>query len=291
MLALLWQILLTGLGTGAIYALLATGFSLIYKETGIINFAQGEFAMIGAMGLWTGESRGWGLPWALASALVAAIVVGLLIARLVMYPARQAKPLTLIFITLGLDTALRGLATLIWGVNPVAVNPFWGSGSVHLAGAVLSRQYLGIFGGAILLAGLLYLFLERTMVGRGMTAAMDNPVAAQLFGMDPFKFSLYTWGLAALIGAAGGALLAPITTANANMGLNLGLNGFVGAIIGGIDSLPGAALGGLLLGVINAVTSGLVSSAWADGISYLVLFMVLLVRPQGLLGQSVDHRV
>ncbi|PSR33608.1 MAG: branched-chain amino acid ABC transporter permease [Sulfobacillus benefaciens] len=267
------------------------GYSLIYKETGIINFAQGEFAMIGAMSLWMFQQQGWPLIPALIAAVAVAAVVGAGISRIVMHPARHSAPLTLIFITLGLDTALRGIATLLWGVNPVAVNPLSGNGSIHLIGAVLSVQNLWVLLGAAVVALALYLFLERTYLGRGMEAAMDNPQAAQLFGMDPLKFSLYTWISAAIIGAVGGALLAPITTANANMGLDLGLSGFVGAIIGGIDSLPGAALGGLVLGLVQSVAAGYVSSTWADGIAYAVLFLVLLVRPQGLMGSHAQHRV
>ena len=289
--ALLWQFLVTGIGTGSVYAMLAMGFSLIYKETGIINFAQGEFAMIGAMSFWMFQQSHWPLIPALAGALVIAGLIGAFIARTVMHPARHAAPLTLIFITLGLDTALRGLATLFWGVNPVSVNPLTGNGTVHIIGAVLSVQNLWIMLGAVVVALGLFLFLERTYVGRGMAAAMDNSLAAQLYGMNPLRFSLYTWTLAAVIGAVGGALLAPLTTANANMGLNLGLAGFIGAIIGGIDSLPGAALGGLFLGIVESLASGLVPNAWADGISYLVLFLVLLVRPQGLMGSSAHNRV
>lgn len=289
--SLLWQFVVSGVGTGSVYALIAMGYSLIYKETGIINFAQGEFAMIGAMSLWMFQQQGWPLIPALIAAVAVAAVVGAGISRIVMHPARHSAPLTLIFITLGLDTALRGIATLLWGVNPVAVNPLSGNGSIHLIGAVLSVQNLWVLLGAAVVALALYLFLERTYLGRGMEAAMDNPQAAQLFGMDPLKFSLYTWISAAIIGAVGGALLAPITTANANMGLDLGLSGFVGAIIGGIDSLPGAALGGLVLGLVQSVAAGYVSSTWADGIAYAVLFLVLLVRPQGLMGSHAQHRV
>ncbi len=289
--AALAQFIAAGIGMGSVYALIAVGFSLIYKVTGVINFAQGEFAMIGAMAFWMLQSHGLPLVPALVLSVAIAAAVGAAIGRFVMYPAAHASVLTLIFITLGLDTALRGLGMLAWGVNPVAVQPFSGNGVVRLLGAVVPVQNLWIFGAVLLVAALLYLLLERTYLGRGMTAAMDNPTAARLYGMDPLRFGLYAWVLAGAIGAFGGVVFAPMTTASVNMGLDLGLYGFVGAILGGFDSLPGAAIGGIFLGVITGLASGYVSSDWADGVAFLVLLVVLLLRPQGLLGTSLNRRV
>ena len=289
--ATLLQLVLAGIGMGSVYALVAIGFSLIYKVTGVINFAQGEFAMIGSMAFWMFQSHGLPLLPALVLAVAIAAAVGAAIGRFVMYPAAHASVLTLIFITLGLDTALRGLGTLVWGVNPVAVQAFSGSGVLHVLGAVVPTQNLWIFGAVVIVAALLYFLLERTYFGRGMTAAMDNPTAARLYGMNPLRFGLYAWVLAAAIGAFGGVVFAPMTMANTNMGLELGLYGFVGAILGGLDSLPGAAVGGIALGIVTSLSAGYISSDWADGVAFLVLLIMLLVRPQGILGTSLNRRV
>lgn len=289
--SLFFQFILVGVGMGSVYALMSLGFSLVFKETGVINFAQGEFAMVAAMVYWMLQSRGWNAVVAILTAIIVAALLGAAVSRFVMYYVHGASIITLIFITLGLDTALRGMGTLLWGTNPMPVNPLSKNTIIHIGGAVLSSDYLWVFG-AIVVVGLgIYLLLDHTYLGRSMAAAMDNPLAARLYGMNPLRFGLYIWVLAAVIGAVGGIVLAPITTANANMGLNLGLNGFVGAIIGGIDSLPGAALGGLVLGIVESLASGYIASNWAQGVAFLILLILLIKRPQGLLGTRNVKRV
>jgi branched-chain amino acid transport system permease protein len=282
-----WQFILAGLVVGGIYALIAAGFVLVYQVSGIINFAQGEFAMLGAMTAASLYGRGWPLFAAAAAAVVVAAIVGGIAQAIAIRPARGYSTVTLIFITLGLDVALRGAALFVWGTNPIILPSFLAGTSIAIGPGTIPPQALCVFGADVAIVVLLFGFFRYAYVGAAVRAAMANPTIARVFGMPLDKFSFWSFVAAAVIGAVGGVVIAPITSATYDMGLSLGLNGFVAAILGGFDSLPGALLGGFLLGVVEKLCGGFISSGWEQGIAFIILLAVLVARPQGLLGRAV----
>ena len=287
MTAQVWQYVLAGIEVGAIYALIAAGFVLIYQVTGLINFAQGEFAMIGAMTAASLATAGMPVFAAAALAVAVAAAVGGICYLAAIRPARASTGVTLIFITLGLDVALRGLALFVWGTNPLSLTPFTGGTALTIFGGVLPPQASWVFGTDVVVFAALYVFFRRTYAGTAVRAAVANPPIASTFGIPLRTFALWSFVAAAAIGGLGGVVIAPITSATYDMGLTLGLAGFVAAVLGGLESLPGALVGGFVLGIVVKVAGGLLSTGWEEGVGFLILVLVLVVRPQGLLGRAV----
>jgi branched-chain amino acid transport system permease protein len=287
MMASLWQYVLAGVVVGAIYALIAAGFVLIYQVTGLINFAQGEFAMIGAMTAAALATGGMAPLEAAAIAVACAALTGAVCYLLAIRPARAATGVTLIFITLGLDVALRGLGLFVWGTNPLSLNPFSSGAAITVFGGVLPPQALWVLLTDVIVFGALYLFFRHTYAGTAVRAAVANPPIASTFGIPLRTFAFWSFVVAAAIGGLGGVVVAPITSATYDMGLTLGLAGFVAAVLGGLDSLPGALVGGFVLGIVEKVAGGLLSTGWEEGVGFLILVLVLVLRPQGLLGRAV----
>jgi branched-chain amino acid transport system permease protein len=287
MIASLWQYVLAGVVVGAIYALIAAGFVLIYQVTGLINFAQGEFAMIGAMTAASLATNGMRPLEAAAIAVAVAAVAGAVCYLLAIRPARAATGVTLIFITLGLDVALRGLGLFVWGTNPLSLDAFSAGNAITVLGGVLPPQALWVLLTDVVVFGALYLFFRHTYAGTAVRAAVANPPIASTFGIPLRTFAFWSFVAAAAIGGLGGVVVAPITSATYDMGLTLGLAGFVAAVLGGLDSLPGALVGGFVLGIVEKVAGGLLSTGWEEGVGFLILVLVLVLRPQGLLGRAV----
>jgi branched-chain amino acid transport system permease protein len=288
-LALLPQLLLTGLTVGSIYALVALGFVLIYNVTGILNFAQGEFAMLGA--LLCATALAWHLPLSLAAliAVAAVCLLGALTERLAVEPAYGSHPLTLIIITFGVSMAFRGLALMLWGADPYPLPEFSPGPALVLLGGVLVRQAVWAIGLSIVVVGALFLFFAHTVPGAAVRACADNPFACRLVGISPRRMSLFAFTLSAGLGAAAGIVIAPITGATYDMGLALGLKGFVAAVIGGLTSAPAAVAGGYLVGVIETLTTGYLAPGYGSAITFLVLLAVLYFAREGLL-HSVRRR-
>ncbi len=289
--AQLAQYLLTGLTIGAIYALVALGFVIIYNASHVINFAQGEFVMIGGMA--TVAFAGAGLPLALAipAAVLAAVAVGLALEKLAVEPARGASVVTLIIITIGASILLRGLAALVWDKKIHALRPFSGEQPIAFAGATILPQSLWVLGVTLLIVLALAWFFGRTLTGKAMLAASHNPLAARLCGINVRFVLLLSFGLSAALGAIAGILVAPITLTSWDVGVMLGLKGFAAAILGGLGSGAGAIAGGLLLGVAESLGAGYVSSAYKDAIAFVVILVVLLFLPSGLFGRRSAERV
>jgi branched-chain amino acid transport system permease protein len=284
--AQLWQYVLAGVVVGAIYALIAAGFVLIYQVTGLINFAQGEFAMIGAMTSSALATGGMPVLEAAAIAVLVASVTGGLCYLLAIRPARAATGVTLIFITLGLDVALRGLGLFVWGTNPLSLPAFSGGAAITVLGGALPPQAMWVLLTDLLVFAALYLFFRHTYAGTAVRAAVANPPIASTFGIPLRTFAFWSFVAAAAIGGLGGVVVAPITSATYDMGLTLGLAGFVAAVLGGLDSLPGALVGGFVLGIVEKLAGGVLSTGWEQGVGFLILVLVLVLRPQGLLGRA-----
>ncbi|NLD74995.1 MAG: branched-chain amino acid ABC transporter permease [Chloroflexi bacterium] len=272
------QFLVSGLSTGSIYVLIALGVITIYNVTGVINLAQGEFVMLGAMLAIAYAKAGVPLILACALAVLSVMAIGAAVQRITIRPARGAPDVTLIIITIGTAIALRGVALAAWGSTPQALPEFSPGPPLQVLGAVLSRQRLWVMGAAGATLLLLYLFFEHTLLGKAVLACSVNRLAAQILGIDVEGLGLLVYGLSAGLGAIGGIIIAPLTLVSYDMGLALGLKGFVVAIMGGLVSAPAAVVGGLLLGVLESFASGLLSSGVKNALAYVVLFAVLLAR-------------
>ncbi len=277
------QWIATGLALGAIYALIALGFVMIYAVTDVINLAQGEFLMLGALLAVTFTRQGWPLPLAGVAAVAATMAVGALVQVVALRPARNASVLTLIIITIGVSIALRGGALLLWGTDPYPLPAFTAGPALRIGAAVVRRQDLWIAGALALSAAALWLFFNRTMLGKGLRACAINPRAARLMGVRPGRMATLSFALGAGLAALGGVVIAPKTNATYDMGFDLGLKGFVAAIVGGLTSPAGAVVGGLLVGVLEAVGGG-IKSAYKDAVAFVILVAVLLARRFGPFG-------
>jgi branched-chain amino acid transport system permease protein len=280
------QFVLSGISTGSIYVLVALGIVTIYSVTGIVNLAQGEYCMLGAMLAVTAIRWGFPLILAFVASVAGVTIIGMLIERLTVRPARSASSITLIMITVGVSIVVRGVALLAWGTSPYSVPAFTKGPPLDILGAAVSLQRVWIVATAFFALSLLYFLLERTLLGKAVRACAINRQAAGLMGISASQMSMLVFGLSAALGAIGGIVIAPLMLASYDMGLMLGLKGFVAAVIGGLTSLPGAVIGGLLLGVIESLGAGLISSGFKDAIAFLVLLMVIFARS----GQIIRRR-
>jgi len=282
-LVLLPQLVLTGLTVGSIYALVALGFVVIYNVTGILNFAQGEFSMLGALLCAALLAAHVPLPLAALVAVAATALLGAATERLAVEPAFGSHPLTLIIITFGVSMAFRGLALMLWGADPYTLPEFTPGPPLVVLGGVLVRQAMWAIGLSILVVAGLFVFFARTVFGAAVRACADNPFASRLVGISPRRMSLFAFTLSAALGAVAGIVITPITGATYDMGLALGLKGFVAAIIGGLTNAPGAVVGAYLVGLIEALTTGYLTPGYGDAITFLVLLAVLFLQREGLL--------
>ena len=285
------QFLLAGLTIGAIYALVALGFSIIYNASQVINFAQGEFVMIGGMATVSLAGAGWPLPAAVTGAVLLAAATGLALEKLAVDTARKAPVVTLIIITIGASILLRGAAAILWDKNVHALPAFSGDAPLTIGGATIVPQSLWVVGTALAIVVVLSLFFGRTLLGKALLATSHNRAAAQLVGINVRHVLLASFGISAALGAIAGALVAPITFTSWDIGVMLGLKGFAAAILGGMGSGPGAVLGGLVLGIAEAMGAGYVSSAYKDAIAFVGILAVLFFLPGGLLGRRSADRV
>ena len=286
------QYLLSGLSTGAIYALIGIGFSIIYNATGIINFAQGEFVMLGGMLTLTLLTT-LNLPlWAaIPLAVVLATLAGLLFERLAIRPLRNASPISMVIITIGGSILIRGLAMLIWDKDTHAIPAFSGEEPLVVAGATILPQHLWILGITVVLISLNKWFFYHTISGKAMRACSYNPRAAGLVGIDVRRMILFSFVISAAMGALAGIIVAPLTMTAYDVGVMLGLKGFCAAIIGGMSSGLPTVIGGLLLGLLESFGAGLISSGYKDAIAFIILLLILFIRPQGLFGKPESERV
>ncbi len=288
---LFFQYLFTGLMIGSIYALLAIGFVTIYNVTGILNLAQGEFAMIGALTCITLVEGGLPTLAAIPLAIIITALIGLIVEKLAIHPARNSSTITLIVITLGLSIFLKGLGLIIWGTAPKTLQPIVEMRSIRFLGAVIQSQTIWIFAVVVLLLILLYLFFDHTFIGSALKASEKNPQAASLMGINTSTMSALAFTIAAALGAIAGVMVAPLTDATYEMGFFIGLKGFVAMIFGGMHSISGAVMGGLLLGMIEAFSGGYLSTYYSDAIAFAVLLLVLFFRPHGLFARAMGERV
>ncbi|MBV9238080.1 MAG: branched-chain amino acid ABC transporter permease [Xanthobacteraceae bacterium] len=273
-----FQLLLPGLTTGCVYALVALGFVLTANVSGVVNFAQGEFVMLG--GMVSAALIALGLP--LWVAIIIATLVGAAAAaaqeRLTLAPVRDTPHFIRITITLGVAVVLRGIALLLFGKDPLSLPGFSGEGTFILAGAVLPVQSLWVWAATAALLGATFWFLKFTDTGRAVRACSINLRAARLMGIDAERLTLLIFALAGASGALVGVVVTPIVLATWDAGVSYGLKGFIGAILGGMRNPVVAVLGGLGIGAVESLAAGYVSSGYKDAIVYGVLMIYLLIR-------------
>lgn len=287
----LLQFVLAGLTVGSMYALAALGYALIYNASHLVNFAQGEFIMVGAVVAAVLVERGVPLPFALVGAVLLTLLVGALTERLAIRPAHGAPMVTLLIITMGVGLIIKGAVQLAFGKGTYSLPAFSGDAPIRLGNAALAPQSLWVMGCTGVVVLLLAWYFARTLGGKSILATSYNPLAAQLMGIDTSRVLMLSFALAGALGALGGVLTAPITFTSSEAGTVLGLKGFAAAALGGIGSGPGALAGGLLLGVIEALTAGYVSSKYKDVVAFVLLLLVLIFMPRGLFGRKTADRV
>ncbi len=285
------QFLVSGLTVGAVYALVALGFTLVYNASDVVNFAQGEFVMLGGMVTVFASAAGVPLPLAALIAIGVSIVVGLLLYWCAIAPARGASAVTLIIITIGASILLRGAAQIIFDKQFHKLPSFSGDVPINVLGAAVQLQSFWVLGGTAVVVLALYLFLERTLLGKAVLATAANRLAAQLVGINTTTVMALAFGGSAAIGAVAGILVTPITLTSYDVGTLLALKGFAAAMLGGMGNPLGAVAGGLLLGLLESFGAGYISSTYKDAFAFLVILGVLFAAPQGLFGRRAVNRV
>ena len=287
----LLQFLFSGVTVGAVYALVALGFTIIYNASDVVNFAQGEFVMLGGMLTFVCHAAGLPLPLAALIAIVVTSAVGVAMNKLAIEPARGAPVVSLIIITIGASIFIRGAAQLLFGKQIHSFPAFSGDTPLRIGGATILPQSLWVIGGAVVVFVGLWLFFTRTLTGRAVLATSNNRLAAQLVGINTGFVMTLSFGLSAGIGALAGVLATPITLTSYDVGLAFALKGFAAAMLGGMGNPKGALVGGFLLGLIEALTAGYLSSQYKDAAAFVVILLVLFFMPQGLFGAKSTERV
>ncbi|WP_250004638.1 branched-chain amino acid ABC transporter permease [Actinoplanes sp. M2I2] len=280
-----------GLATGSTYAVIGLGIALVYQVSGIINFAQGDFVMLGGLTYAVAAESGAHPVAAAAIALTVTAGCGAALHLFVLSPARDAGHDRLIVLTIGASILIQGLALLVFGADQHFAGSFGGEHQFQAFGISISAQYLWCAAVAAAAATAVWALLTRSQSGRAMRALAADRETARLMGIAPLRTGLIALVIAAVLAAIGGIVLAPIQPPDATAGVPLGLKGFTAAVLGGLTSPLGAIAGGLLVGVVEAVVTGLVSSGYRDAVVYGLLVAVLLVRPGGLLVAAVRERV
>lgn len=289
---LLPQFLVSGITNGSIYALIALGFCLIQNATGLVNFAQGDFVMLGAMVMITlYQVAHLPMPLAFLLSCIATAVVGIALQEGPLRHSRNRDILTMVMITVGASIAFRGAGMLIWGKSARIFPPLGGESPILFMNAAVLPQSLWILALTLAVLGLLYLFFHRTLIGKAMRGAADNPYGASLVGISVRRVVALAFALSGALGAMAGVLITPVTSMSYDAGLMLGLKGFAAAILGGYGSSLGAVVGGVLLGVLESLGAGFVSSAYKDAIAFVILLIILFIRPAGLFGSERVKRL
>jgi branched-chain amino acid transport system permease protein len=286
------QYVFTGITVGSIYAMVALGFNIIYNVTEIINFAQGEFVMLGGLIIvFFTATVHLPLPIAFLLTVVAVTGVGALMERLTINPLKNATVLTMIIVTIAVSILLKGIAMFAWGKDPYIFPPFSGTKPIFIFGAAIQTQTLWVLFITAVVVVLLTLFFKKTRYGKAMLACADNPEAARLMGIKVNVMVLISFALSAAIGAVAGAIITPISLMEYDRGALLGLKGFGAAVLGGLGSFYGAVVAGFFLGIIESMCAGLVSSGYKDAVALLLLLFVLFVRPSGLFGNVEASKI
>lgn len=289
------QFLFIGLGNGAVYAMIGMGLVVIYRATGLLNFAQGEMAMFTTFIVWNLTDLGLPLLPAIIGGMIAGFVIGAVVHQLVVRPVGDPheKPLAVVIVTIGLFLAFNALAQLIWGTEQESLGRLFGNGEVDILGAPVDWQKLGAIGVLALEALAFWLLFTRTKLGLSMRAVASNPESSALVGVPVTRVLMIGWGLAAAIGAIAGSFMAPNSAVDSNLMILPLIFGFAAITLGGFDSFVGAVVGGLIIGVLTDVVPQYVDAFERMPLApaFIVILLVLLFKPEGLFGTQKVSRV
>jgi branched-chain amino acid transport system permease protein len=286
-------LLLAGVAQGCVYALVALGFVLIYKATETVNFAQGDLMMLGGFfALTASVIMGWPYWATILFAVVVMAAVGMLIERIVLRPVLGQPAFTVVMITIGVGYVLRGAVTMVpgWGSDTYTFPTPFADGTFKLGEVIFAVQQVAVILMTAALVAALYLFFRHSKLGVAMQATSQNQLAAAYMGIPVRRVNMMIWGLSAGVAAFAGILLAPVTFVHSNMGF-IGLKAFPAAVVGGFGSVPGAIVGGLIIGVVEAFAGRYLPEGFKDVAAYVVVLAVLLVKPSGIFGETGRKKV
>lgn len=287
----LLQFVIAGLKNGSIYSLVALGFTIVYAATGAINFAQGEFYMLGGMlGVWF-AGLGLPLPIAALAAIVLTAILAAVFELLAVRPITSGDPLRIIMVTIGGSVVIRQAALHLFGPDEASLDPFVAGRSVQFLGAAVERQTLWIWALTVATVVALALLYRRTAFGKAMRATSIRRDAARLVGVDARAMVTYSFALAGALGALAGFAVTPLTQTAFDVGAGIGVKGFAAAILGGLGNPVAAVGGGLILGLLESLTAGYLNPLYKDAVALIVLLGVLFLKPSGLLGGRVREKV
>lgn len=286
------QVVVSGLTLGAIYALIAIGFTIVFSTVRIVNFAHGEFVMAGGiLYAWLNIVHQIPAPVAIPLAIAGCIALAWLSYSLCLSGMNKDNHISQVMVTLGLGITIKGLAQIFIGKDTQFPPTFTQGPPVAVGSVAIAQQSIWIVGSLAVMLALLWALLQKTRIGKGMRAVAINHYAAVLMGISPKRAAIIAFALAGMIGGLAGALLAPVASAHYDNGIFLGVKGFAAAILGGLGNPVGAVVGGLILGLTESLTAGYVSSVYKDAVSLVLLLAILLLRPQGLLGRQLPNKL
>ncbi len=287
MLAVFLQFLFSGLTIGSVYALVGIGFNIIYNATSILNLAQGEFVVIGGLMMWF-FTTSMKLPFlvSLILTILTAALIGLLMERLTIRPIRKTDLLLMIMITISVSILLKGILMFKFGKDPYGYPPFTEGEPLNLFGAIIPQQTLWVIGVTTICIILLFLFFNKTIIGKAMKACAVDHIAAKLVGINVSQMVMFSFVLSAVVGAIGGIAITPISLMEYDKGPMLAVKGFCAAILGGLGSSRGAVIGGFTIGVLESMTAGYIHSGLKDAVALVILLLVLFYKPAGIFGSS-----
>jgi branched-chain amino acid transport system permease protein len=290
-LSLVPQLLFTGLGIGAIYALVALGFVLLIRAANVVNFAQGEFSMLGAYAMVILAS-GLGVPYlvALPISVILMAVVGVVFAGATYWPLRLRGQLPVIISTIGASIFLSNIVLVLYGPSPQVLPGLFDNPGFEVGGVFMDSQYLAIMVAVTLMVLLQHLIFEKTLLGKKLQATSQDKEMASLLGIPVATMILITFAYSAALGGLAGILVAPVLFVSVGMGAIISLKAFAANIIGGFGNIPGAILGGLSLGIVETFGAAFISVPYKDAIAFGLLLLFLLVRPQGLFGEKIAEK-
>ncbi len=287
------QLTFSGIAIGCVYALVALGFVLIYKATETVNFAQGDMMMLGGFFAYTATTL-IGMPYwiGIIVALIAMALFGMLSERIVLRPVLGQAQFTVVMVTIGAGYVMRGVVTMMpgWGTDTFKIVTPFAEQVVHFGGAALALDQLMVIVDTAVLCLILYLFFRYSRIGIAMQATSQNQLAAYYMGIPVRRINTLIWGLSAAVAAFAGILLAPMTFVHANMGF-IGLKAFPAAVVGGFGSIPGAIAGGLIIGLVESFAGFYLAEGFKDIAAYIVVLVVLMVKPSGLFGEKLRKKV
>jgi branched-chain amino acid transport system permease protein len=285
------QLLFTGIGVGSIYALVALGFVLIYRATNVVNFAQGDFAMLGAFAMIVlAVDLGWPYWLSILITIAAMVLLGALFNLGVYYPLRKRSFLPVIISTIGASILLENGVLVVYGPQPQSLPGLFASQGFNIGDIFLDSQYLLILAVTVVMVAFQYLFFERTLIGKKMQATSQDKEMASLLGIPVALMIMLTFAYSAVLGGLAGILVAPVLFVSVGMASSIALKAFAASIIGGFGDVTGAIVGGIALGVIETFGAAYISVPYKDGFAFLVLFVFLLFRPQGIFGERIAEK-